>query len=104
MAQVSSSKVSFETSNVGSCMCPKCPVQGASKCVKGKLGGIKKALEKNPLKREDIPGLYCSTGTATCRDLDPTKSCMCGGCPIFSKYNLTGGTPVGYYCRDGSSR
>jgi hypothetical protein len=104
MAQVSSSKVSFDTSNVGSCMCPKCPVQGESKCVKGKMGGIQKALQKKPLKREDIPGVYCSTGTATCPDLDPTKSCMCAGCPVFSKYNLAGGIPVGYYCRDGSSR
>jgi len=104
MAQVRSSKVPFDTGNVGSCMCPKCPVQDASKCVKGKIGGINKALGKNPLKREDIPGLYCSTGTATCRDLDPSKSCICGGCPIFSKYNLAGGTPAGYHCRDGSSK
>jgi len=104
MAQVLGSKVSFTGENVGSCMCPKCHVQGDSKCVKGKMGGIQKALNKSPLKREDIPGVYCSTGTATCRDLDPTKSCMCGGCPVFSKYNLATGTPIGYYCRDGMAK
>jgi hypothetical protein len=104
MEQVMKSKVSFTGENVGSCMCPKCPVQGASACVKGKVSGIKDALKRNPLRREDIPGLYCSTGNATCGDLDPSKSCMCGNCPIFSKYKLASGTPVGYYCRDGGSR
>lgn len=104
MAQVTSSKVAFTTANVSSCMCPQCPVQGASKCVKGKLKGIEKALKRQPLKREDIPGVYCSAGTATCKDLDPSQSCMCGGCPVFNQNNLASGQPVGYYCRDGMAK
>jgi hypothetical protein len=97
-------KVPFTTAEVGSCMCPKCPVQAASACVKGKVLGIQGALKKNPLQRADIPGAYCSTGTATCRDLDPSKSCVCGTCSVFTKYSLAGGTPVGYYCRDGNAK
>ena len=104
MTQTTAVKVPFIVSNVSKCMCPKCPVQGKSQCVAGKLTTIKDALKANPLKREDIPGVYCSTGTATCRDLDPKQSCMCGTCAVFNQYKLAGFSPVGYYCRDGNAR
>ncbi len=97
-------KVPFTGAEVGLCMCPKCPVQAASACAKGKVSAIESALKKSPLMREDIPGVYCSTGKATCQDLDPKKACMCGTCSVFMKYSLANGTPVGYYCRDGSAR
>ncbi|HUJ68906.1 MAG TPA: DUF2769 domain-containing protein [Syntrophorhabdales bacterium] len=99
-----STKVAFNAGNVGKCQCPKCPVQTKSQCVSGKLGAISQALAKSPLLREDIPGVYCSTGTATCRDLDPTQSCICGTCAIFKEAGLAGGKPVGYYCRDGYAK
>lgn len=104
MNQVISSKVSFTASNVGKCMCPKCPVQAKSQCVSDKLTSIKDALAKTPLIREDIPGVYCSTGAATCKDLDPKQSCICGGCAIFSQFSLAEGLPVGYFCRDGFAK
>lgn len=104
MNHVISAKVSFTASNVGKCMCPKCPVQAKSQCVGGKLTSIKDALARTPLIREDIPGVYCSTGTATCKDLDPTQSCICGGCAVFSQFNLATGLPVGYFCRDGFAK
>ena len=104
MEKAVSAKVSFTAANVGLCMCPKCPVQTASACVKGKVSDIQAALKRSPLVREEIPGLYCSTGTATCRDLDPGKGCICGSCTVFSKYSLANGMPVGYYCRDGNAR
>jgi hypothetical protein len=72
MNQMTSSKVVFNYGNVGKCLCPKCPVQSKSKCVSEKLGTISHALSKNPFLREEIPGVYCSTGKATCQDLDPT--------------------------------
>jgi hypothetical protein len=104
MDQAMSTKVPFSAVNVGKCLCPKCPVQSKSQCVSGKLTTIGQALSKSPLLREEIPGQYCSTGTATCKDLDPTQSCICGNCGVFSEYNLAKGTPVGYYCRDGYSK
>jgi hypothetical protein len=103
MNQVQSVKVPFTAGNVGKCACPKCPVQAKSACVGGQLSGIREALARAPLNRAEIPGLYCATGTATCFDLDPKQSCLCGGCPIFSEYSLAGLKPVGYYCRDGSA-
>ncbi len=104
MNQSISAKVPFSTANVGKCMCPKCPVQAKSQCVSGKLATIKDALAKKPLNRADIPGVYCSTGTATCKDLDPKQSCMCGGCAVFGQYNLGAGLPAGYFCRDGFAK
>lgn len=97
-------KIPFTGADVGLCMCPKCPVQAASACVKGKVAGIEGALKKNPLQRADIPGLYCSTGAATCRDLDPSKGCVCGVCAVFLRYDLGTGEPPGYFCRDGNAR
>ncbi len=85
-------------------MCPKCPVQAKSQCVASKLARITEALKMKPLKREDIPGVYCSSGAATCADLDPKQSCLCGSCAVFSQYDLASHMPVGKYCRDGSAR
>jgi hypothetical protein len=104
MNQATGSKVDFTAGNVTKCQCPKCPVQAKSQCVSGKLGSISQALSKTPLAREDIPGVYCSTGKATCQDLDPSQSCICGNCAVFKENNLAAGTPVGYYCRDGHSK
>ena len=97
-------KISFNPANVMKCTCPKCPVQGKSKCVKGKMGGIKEALKKNPLRREEVPELYCSTGTASCKDIDPKQKCICMSCPIWAEYKLAGAKPVEYFCRDGAAK
>jgi hypothetical protein len=99
-----SSKLPFNVENVSRCLCPTCPVQEKSACVSGKLATIKAALAKTPLVRDEIPGVYCSTGMATCKDLDPQQACLCGGCAIFGEYKLASGTPAGYYCRDGFAR
>ncbi len=104
MNQTISAKIPFSTINVGKCMCPKCPVQSKSTCVSGKLVKIKEALAQSPMNREEIPGIYCSTGMATCPDLDPKQACICGSCTVFSEYNLGSAKPAGYYCRDGFSK
>ncbi len=104
MNQTTTGKVAFNSVNVGKCLCPKCPVQTKSQCVSGKLGTISQALSKNPLVREDIPGVYCSTGKATCQDLNPKQPCICGDCSVFKEHSLAAGKPVGYYCRDGYSK
>ncbi len=104
MNQAISTKVSFTGPNVGKCMCPKCTVQSKSQCVSSKLTSIKDALAKIPLSRQDIPGVYCSTGTATCKDLDQKQSCICGSCAIFGEFNLGAGIPAAYFCRDGFAK
>ncbi len=60
-----STRVPFTVATVSKCMCPKCPVQSKSQCVSEKISDIAKALKEPMLKREDIPGVYCSTGNAT---------------------------------------
>ena len=61
--------VSIPLVNVSKCLCPRCPVQVSSACVSNKPTELKDSLNKHPLKREDIPGVYCTTGTATCADI-----------------------------------
>ena len=97
-------KVPFIVENVTRCMCPGCPVQSASQCVSGKMLGIEDVLKSNPLKREDVPGDYCSTGTATCQDIDISQACSCFDCPVYSEYQLASGQPTCYFCKDGNAR
>ena len=99
-----STKIPFNTANVMRCMCTKCLVQTDSGCMKAKMSGMKEAMMKNPLSREDIPGMYCATGTATCKDTDYSKMCICMSCPIWTDYKLASGMPMGYFCRDGASK
>ncbi len=104
MTQAVAVKVPFTSANINKCMCPRCPVQGKSQCASSKLSTIKDALKARPLKREDIPSVYCATGIATCSDLDTKQSCICGACGVFNQYRLGGFKPVDYYCRDGIAR
>ena len=96
--------VPFIKANVARCMCRQCPVQGKSNCVNGKLARLKDALSQSPLKREDIPQVYCGTGTAFCTDLDFNKTCICGSCPVFAEFRLASGKPIGKYCQQGMAK
>lgn len=96
-------KVPLTEDNVNKCICGQCPVQAKSECIKSKAANVTVAMNKSPLQGEDIPGMYCSTGKASCQDIDTNQMCICSGCPLWGEYNLPGGTPMGYYCRDGSA-
>ena len=94
-------KVPFTKDNVMKCICTQCPVQANSSCVAGKKKVMKESMGKQPLVAEDIPGLYCSSGVASCKDIDTSKMCMCMACPLWEEFSLGSGQPMGYYCRDG---
>lgn len=94
-------KVPLTIDNVDNCICPQCPVQTTSECIKSKTINVKTAMNKIPLASEDIPGMYCSTGKASCQDIDTNQMCICEGCLLWFEYNLNDGKPKGYYCRDG---
>jgi hypothetical protein len=96
--------VPFVAVNFDKCLCIKCPVQLRSPCVKGKFVNLKDSLNKNPLEKEDIPGVYCSSGTATCTDIKSTEECVCGKCVIFPEYKLYDHPPMGHYCVNGDVR
>lgn len=85
---VLTSKVPFSTGTAGQCLCPGCPVQAKSACADGLKKSLGVSLGRNPLQREDIPGVYCSMDKATCSDIDPGQSCLCYGCPVFSQYSF----------------
>ncbi|MBI2831445.1 MAG: DUF2769 domain-containing protein [Chloroflexi bacterium] len=94
-------KVPFTLANIKNCLCPSCAVQGKSTCVADKKKGLKATLAHNPLVSEQIPGLYCSSGTATCSGLDPDKECSCYSCPVYFEHKLADATPPCYYCQHG---
>jgi hypothetical protein len=98
-----SPKVPFTRENIKMCSCGGCPVQAKSKCVEEKIKNIDASLKVQPLQPKDIPLAYCSTGKATCNDLDMHQKCLCPSCPVYQKYSLSKASHVAYYCRDGKA-
>jgi hypothetical protein len=88
---------------VSRCFCPRCPVQSNSRCVKDKLSRLTDPLTTLP-GQADMPGGYCSTGAATCQDIDTSEICSCFGCPVNADHNLTRGQPTCYFCVEGVAR
>lgn len=102
-------KIDFSMENIKKCLCPRCAVQIESQCVKDKQKIV--LLIKNQdldspmmLGPDKFPGLYCSTGTATCQDIDTKKVCKCTECPIWNEKSLNKYSPGRYFCKDGSVR
>ena len=93
--------VPFILETVGKCKCSVCPVQSESKCVEDLKKNLSAALARDPLQKEEVPGAYCATGQATCTDLDPENSCICGTCSIYIEYTLSTGKPGGKFCAKG---
>ena len=100
-------KVPYSRANVNRCKCPQCPVQADSKCAQDKIQNLKTVMSNvsgegvpNP---EDVPGVYCSTGKATCKDLNPDRSCICNTCDVWKEYTLGKGKPVMYFCKNGKA-
>jgi len=81
--------VPYSRDNINRCRCPQCPVQADSKCVKDKLENSKKVMGELPEGEvpdpEDVPGIYCSTGEATCQDLNPERQCICYTCNVWKE-------------------
>ncbi|HDS46027.1 MAG TPA: DUF2769 domain-containing protein [Methanomicrobia archaeon] len=96
-------KVPFTRENVAKCLCAQCPVQTGSACVKAQLAKAAARGSGVMPEPEDVPGLYCATGTAACKDLNTRQMCICGDCPLWKEYALVSGKPLGYFCRDGKA-
>lgn len=107
MNKSENSKVPYTIENIKKCMCPKCPVQADSKCAKDKLNSLTKELgseRKGEVPEpQNVPGIYCSTGKATCQDLNPEEQCICYTCAVWKEYNLGDGTPSMYFCQRGKA-
>lgn len=97
-------KVPFSVANVKRCICAECPVQTASGCVKAQQEKLRQSLGSGATPDQgDVPGLYCASGAATCKDIATRQMCICGGCPVWKEYKLVSSKPLGYYCRDGQA-
>lgn len=93
------SKVPLTPDVIMKCKCGMCPVQAKSECAKPKImmqmemmkkmtpemmkDKTKEQIAMMMPKMEDMPGPYCSIGTAMCKDLDYTQVCMCATCQVF---------------------
>jgi hypothetical protein len=94
--------VDFNMDNMMKCICTTCPVQAQSACAMDKgakvMGAMESGMEGLPAQG-DVPGLYCSTGTASCDDLDFSGNCICAGCAVYAENGLT----QYKYCERGSA-
>lgn len=101
-------KVPFAIENLKRCICGQCPVQIKSKCVKEKLDAAAKLMSdpkkaKVMPKPKDIPRLYCSSGKASCKDIDANQMCICGSCAVWNEHVLADARPTMYFCLEGKA-
>lgn len=84
--------VEFSQDNLMKCICGQCPTQKESSCAAQKRTALMEAMQggmQGMPAAADVAGMYCSTGTATCGDLDYSQNCICSGCAVFAENGLT---------------
>ena len=97
--------IDFSMENIKKCLCTKCAVQIESQCVRDKQKIMLLITQQDldsPMRMDEerVPGLYCSTGMASCKDIDPKKVCKCNECSIWDQYKLVAQR---YFCQNGSA-
>jgi hypothetical protein len=99
------SLVPFVGENISRCKCPESPVQADSQCAQDQIKTSREAMEYMPAgdvpKPEYIPGVYCSSGKASCQDLNFDRQCICGSCEVWKDYNLKDVDPNNHFCQNG---
>ena len=107
MRAVEKTRVPFTVMNIIRCRCTLCPVQADSECAQEKYSKLKNELECceriEDLDPRKIPGTYCSAGTATCKDLNFNKECLCHTCPIWEGHELEKSKETMYFCKKGKA-
>jgi hypothetical protein len=94
-------EVAYVQKNAARRRCYGCPVQKGSTCAQEKHAAVAGTLETSgPPPAPELPGLYCSSGLATCHDLDFTGMCRCMGCAVYAENGLDGWK----YCQRGSAQ
>jgi hypothetical protein len=97
--------VPYNEKNINRCKCSLCPVQADSQCAQNRLQVSRKVLENAPEGEapnpEDVPGVYCSEGRASCQDLDFDRQCICGTCDVWKEFILSDANPNNHFCRQG---
>ena len=116
-------RVPLNSDVLNKCVCDTCPVQTQSACARPKIQNMVKmramsgalsesaqmssemdmSMAQTPMKEMDmkpneIAGPYCTTGVASCMDLDINKACICPSCNVYTEYNLKNARPVEHFC------
>ncbi len=104
MEQAIEVKVPFTRPNAKNCICWRCPVQSDSQCIADKGEKLGDVLTTQFFTADMVPGLYCSSGVATCQDIDASRSCICPECQVWKSYDLVRSTPTDHYCKNGNAR
>jgi hypothetical protein len=93
-------RVEFSTQNLTMCLCPGCPVQGASNCAWGR---IQQAQIPQDISQVSDPKtlvrLYCSIGKTDCGDFDGDQNCICPNCQVWKNNELASR----YFCLRGNA-
>ena len=92
-------KIEFNIVNIKRCQCAIFPVQAQSQCVVEKMKILKEQMSESVPEPENVPKIYCSQGIAACKDLDPSKICICPTCAVWTENNLQSQ----YYCQKGNA-
>lgn len=98
--------IDFSMENIKKCLCMKCPVQIGSQCVKDKQKIMLLITQQDldsPMRMDEerVPGLYCSTGKALCKDIKTHEICLCKECPLWLENKLDEKEYTNYYCVNG---
>ncbi len=105
MAQATvKAKVPFTRPNAKKCICWQCPVQTDSACIKANADKMGEVMSSKYFEPEIVPGLYCSSGIASCKDIKTNEACICGGCEVYGSYRLGAGQPTDHYCAKGAAK
>ena len=97
-------QIEFTRENITRCLCPQCPVQAESECAQTKMKMLQESMRGMSPEPSDVPGMYCTTGTAACNDLDPAKMCNCPNCEVFKENKLAQKEPGAYFCQKGATK
>ena len=104
MNQTIGVKVPFTKPNAKKCICWQCTVQADSACVKRNAEKMGEVMSSSYFEPEIVPGLYCSSGIASCKDIDTSRPCICPDCPVFVEYDLAKGHLIDHYCKNGRAK
>ena len=97
-------EIPFTRTNANTCICWDCPVQTSSQCVKDNSDKTGNVMTTKFFEPQIVPALYCSSGVASCKDIDTDQDCLCPSCAVFIENDLDKGQPADHYCRDGKAR
>ncbi len=104
MNKITNIKVPFTRKNAKNCICWECTVQIDSDCIKKNAEKMGEVMGTEFFEPEIVPGLYCSSGLAWCKDINTNRPCICYKCPVLLNYDLAKNQPIDHYCKNGKAK